>query len=732
MKKPTLIALAGLAILMGAAGPLAPVARAGATGLKAFYRRGQTFITWKEDGTVSGEWYKIYRSDKPITQANLKDSEWIAKIPEGSRQFRWAPASKRKKLGKSAFRGCPGAAKCLEGIQLEDDENSGKILPEGTGVFVSTIKKTGARFYAVTIEKDGKENTAITKGANTLAESVAEKVETPGAILVAKTGSNLHVKNARFVYLFFTDFEVWNPDKIDDNWEGYAHLCHVAVPPEADGTKTFPLAVRLHAYGAYQDWLGIGAKGTAGLSLLDYHLTWWYGYSDSLPRRTGKGYGAPPAKGTICNFTEQRVIQAIRWLASKPENCKAHVDPTRVHVYGQSMGGSGVNVFGMRHGEIFAGARSTEGITNWALPKKIQGWSLIRHLGPLERNDMTNEGVPVYEALNMPKWLGDHPEIETPYLDVAHGTMDTVISFHSVPDFWKGLEKGKHPYSAGWEIFGHTPGLRSWGPMSPARIRRDEALPAFANASCNTSLNSSFRLIGKCDSFTATTLTIKPGIFKKSPYTKDGSFPPDLAGKTLTLYPINKCRKWWTIKSNTATTVTIEDGDMVAYEPPVSSWHIILFRNKHKRKPTAEDLRAIGEQYKKSFLICDGEPRGQRNAFFAWSSRNQNFDPASKADDIVDEQKRFAICIRLGKNRFYGETPETATADVTPRRCQNFKPKPGAKVAWENISFADPRNPKKVAAGEVTVGEHGLVTVPKFQIGKKGWGNRLVLTIAGG
>ncbi len=707
--------------------PMALRARAGQSGptaVKAFYRQGQTFITWKEDSAAKGEWYKVYASDKPIS--NVKAATFIAKIPEGSRNYRWIKVASPK-LRKSAFRKAKHVAKCFDGIQLEDDENTGKILPEGTGVFVRTIKKPGARYYAVTVEKGGSESAAVAAGVNSLKQAVKEKVAVPGAILVGKTTSN------GYIYLFFTDFEKWNPDKIDDNWEGYAHLCYVRMPTQnKSGAKVFPLSVRLHAYAAWQDWMAVSGRDRVGLALLDYNLTWWYGFSDAKPKMEGSRFSQAPTKGIVHNFTEQRVLQAIRWLASKPKNCKAHVDPMRVHVYGGSMGGSGVNVFGMRHGEVFAGCKSGEGITNWALDKKYQGWSLAKHVGPQSRNDMTNEGVPVYEALNMPKWLGDHPEIETPYLDMFHGTLDYVIPFHSVSDYWRGLEKGKHPYSAGWDMFGHVPGMGSGGPMHATLICRDEALPAFANASCNVPTNSEFRLLGKCKEITPKTLTIKPGIFKKKNgvYAKDGSFPPDLAGKTLTLAPSTMTRKWWIIKSNTPTTITIEDGDMVAYQAPITGWTKQCFKRDNKREPNAEDLKALGEKKKKTFLICDGPPRGQRNSFFAWSSRNQNFDEKSKDDDIVDERDTFAISIRLEKAQYYGECKEdTATADVTPRRCQNFKPKSGAKVAWENLSFADPKNPKKIAGGEVTADKHGLVTVAKFQIGKKGWGNRLVLKL---
>lgn len=68
------------------------------------------------------------------------------------------------------------------------------------------------------------------------------------------------------------------------------------------------------------------------------------------------------------------------------------------------------------------------------------------------------------------------------------------------------------------------------------------------------------------------------------------------------------------------------------------------------------------------------------------------------------------------------------TADVTPRRCQHFRPEAGRNYRWGNWSYADPQQPVLVAAGEVQADRHGLVTVPWVAIGAKGWGNRLVIT----
>ena len=95
----------------------------------------------------------------------------------------------------------------------------------------------------------------------------------------------------------------------------------------------------------------------------------------------------------------------------------------------------------------------------------------------------------------------------------------------------------------------------------------------------------------------------------------------------------------------------------------------------------------------------------------------------------MDSEKKLAVCVRLGRNGHAGEwRGDTATADVTPRRCRKFRPAAGEKVRWENWDCSDPGKPRRIAEGEVAAAAHGLVTVPAFLIGKKGWGNRLVLT----
>ena len=66
----------------------APASSRQPTEVKAFFREGQTFLTWKESGAVQGETYRIYRHSEPITTENVAKAERIAEVCEGSNRFR--------------------------------------------------------------------------------------------------------------------------------------------------------------------------------------------------------------------------------------------------------------------------------------------------------------------------------------------------------------------------------------------------------------------------------------------------------------------------------------------------------------------------------------------------------------------------------------------------------------------------------------------------------------------
>ncbi|HUU21990.1 MAG TPA: hypothetical protein VM389_05585 [Phycisphaerae bacterium] len=77
--RPAILALCGLALL-------AAPAAAGPTEVKAFFREGQTFVTWKE-AAGEGVSYRVYRHAEPIKAANLDKARMIAEVPAGSSRF---------------------------------------------------------------------------------------------------------------------------------------------------------------------------------------------------------------------------------------------------------------------------------------------------------------------------------------------------------------------------------------------------------------------------------------------------------------------------------------------------------------------------------------------------------------------------------------------------------------------------------------------------------------------
>jgi len=74
------------------------------------------------------------------------------------------------------------------------------------------------------------------------------------------------------------------------------------------------------------------------------------------------------------------------------------------------------------------------------------------------------------------------------------------------------------------------------------------------------------------------------------------------------------------------------------------------------------------------------------------------------------------VYLSSGDRRGRGKAPKDAcTVDITPRRCQKFKPKPGETFKWTNASLKDN---KPVQSGTVKADKWGLVTLPQVKVSK--------------
>ena len=80
-------------------------------------------------------------------------------------------------------------------------------------------------------------------------------------------------------------------------------------------------------------------------------------------------------------------------------------------------------------------------------------------------------------------------------------------------------------------------------------------------------------------------------------------------------------------------------------------------------------------------------------------------------DSSVDKADSWEMTVALAADAFR----DRCTADITPRRCQAFKPKPGTEFAWTNTALQDN---KEIQAGTVKADRWGLVTIPKAAVTK--------------
>jgi len=96
----------------------------------------------------------------------------------------------------------------------------------------------------------------------------------------------------------------------------------------------------------------------------------------------------------------------------------------------------------------------------------------------------------------------------------------------------------------------------------------------------------------------------------------------------------------------------------------------------------------------------DGDPSGQINAYMWWDTK-----------DIADDANEWGMTVGM----FPNAPAETCTVNVTPRRTQKWKPKPGERVTWTNTSIG---GSKIAQSGEAVADQWGLVTLERLTTSK--------------
>jgi pimeloyl-ACP methyl ester carboxylesterase len=211
---------------------------------------------------------------------------------------------------------------------------------------------------------------------------------------------------------------------------------------------------------------------------------WWTGWAGNRPPN-GPSCDNGACAGPARYYSMKRILSFIEWAKTRWP-----IDPNRLMCSGWSMGGSGAKMFCLRHPEVFNFINSWVGIGN---PRGSATFlnEYEDAFGPVSQGMLTENGVNVWDDLDMAAWLRADPRRETPFITYANGVNDSGIGWPHAVDLYKALRDTKRPFTFVWGQQGHDQksedmsltGLSTNAGTSRLDFQKNKALPAFSNFS---------------------------------------------------------------------------------------------------------------------------------------------------------------------------------------------------------------------------------------------------------
>jgi hypothetical protein len=444
------------------------------TDVRAFYRAGQVFITFREiedlsEGHDDYPWghlikksggynvemlrpkddpreirYRVYRHDKPITARNIGEAELLAEVVPGSRfntrQVRmiWRGEQVPSVLDEQ-----------FVAVRLAVEHN--KPLPSGVGKYVHTVPAAGTGYYAVVTAVNGVENTVDISGANT-AGVIEQKVAPPEPVVYKEVVTELTGQKASYVQQWCNWYVGQPLSHIPICFDVVMGFCPQKLP------KPAPLYIhRGHSWIHTPEPVGPSAAERIDLShCSDSPNAFWMGINES--HDTLKGI----EEGRWQPFPQRRQEALIEWL-----DRKFGLDRQQVTV---AVGAWGMMEF--RKPEIYAYLHGwglpevTKGFQAWGRAKGVWGGT-APYLGrPKPENP--------FHVQDMSSYVLEDPARETPFFNMhmGWGAHFGEMGWPSLPRFYRAMMDTRRPFVVHWQVRGGLP-----------TIRRDQSVPAFGNCS---------------------------------------------------------------------------------------------------------------------------------------------------------------------------------------------------------------------------------------------------------
>jgi S-formylglutathione hydrolase len=585
----------GIALLLATFSLAADQQPTQVTALRAEFRAGQTFLTWRQ---VEGEQvrYRIYRSATPIAKAeDLSPEHLVAEVHDHTSLNLMASIDR---IALSNTRP-PNQYVIPNRVYFVIKEGEPPLSPT-MGLFVYTARSDETAYYAVTAVSAGQENSEIVVGeaGNALAAGVAERVEQPTAIRQNGDGDYAH----------------WTADVDAEHYPAMSSLPSVAYnfrirTPEGPGPH--PLIGILHGALLQYNKVGMnfGADNRAvrvsldspvmrgrieGLPDEQYPMGGWYGYNSNF------GTDRPLADGKMVDYVVRRVLWTLSWIERT-----LPIDADRVSLRGGSMGGGGCLAIGLLHPDRFA---AIHGFIPY-LPSGARG------------------GASPMAAISPAKHLAEHPAGNFPFLLCTVGRTDHIVGWQNKLELAQAAQQSRAGFALYWDLRDHSQTYNGEPP---------------------------------------------PGLELPAVYWGRAGGQPEM--------PLGSFSRKQSFPAISELTANSDPGTVdLAVRPD--------------RRP-ALDTPGVGD------LI------GSINGWVDWDR-----------ESIVDRSDRWEISLRLPPHC----PADSATAQVTPRRLQQFRPVAGESYAW---SVSDASGHTRLA-GKVTADQFSLVTVPGVPLGKEN--RRLVI-----
>lgn len=441
------------------------------SGLAAFYRDGQVFLTWTN---VAGEanYYQVYRSLSPIEYGwQLAGCEYLGRTHQLS------------------ARDISLTSHYNQDYYLRID-SAGSPLPATSGLFVATTLAEGNYFYAVTVYGGNYEDTTIIPGSNTNIQSIAEWVRKPRPVFqqeVIINGKSIEV----YTNYFSFKMNSYQPPINEAGWMASDFLVNRNM-----NTGNQPLLVRWHGGGT--DFFAQIASTVS--NAINLHI------ENILPSgNSGEYWGSNsgynlfykndeiPTSGVNHNYFQQLYKHTLDWAIEY-----LPIDSNRIYFDGSSSGACGAFAYIQMYPEKIAAVKLSVPCFNVGFEFDADSMcslntggknrnSINLLLGKVSTNLPNSSGYPTYNMLNGAWMAHNFSNRSYPFVYAINGKEDFVVGWTEKTIYYDSVNANATGGYYFWDSRSHGGALGYWNDTNfdLFRFRRNVSYPAFSNCSLN-------------------------------------------------------------------------------------------------------------------------------------------------------------------------------------------------------------------------------------------------------